>query len=383
MINSGVKDIYYNGLNLERFSFMLDNNSQCYKFYWLEALVNLLVLEGKNEITYFEAAAEMITEAWYTVSEYHLHMGSRSAGRADNGAIERAVNALQDLTGLKSNADSRDVRKAVFDHAAELKDIMRQMTDDVPYRLLSPFLSELKGNDKLWHSDRRLIAYISFVDSKNSLPYSIRYESGLQKTVIWNRYWADMIKDNYLLIQEWIRSKKIRYLQDRNPGVPGIIYKLDIETSRKLNHVHKLWDAIMEREEVHDIYTGSAVNGTRYDIDHFIPWSYVASDELWNLTPSQRTSNSQKSNNLPDWETYFSGFLSIQHQLKRNIQAEEQIYDLFEKCRNDNLNTLWAGNLYQIAADTEFDKTIEENMKPIWQAAKLQGYATWLYTSNK
>ena len=325
----------------------------------------------------------MITEAWYTVSEYHLHMGSRSAGRADNGAIERAVNALQDLTGLKSNADSRDVRKAVFDHAAELKDIMRQMTDDVPYRLLSPFLSELKGNDKLWHSDRKLIAYISFVDSKNSLPYSIRYESGLQKTVIWNRYWADMIKDNYLLIQEWIRSKKIRYLQDRNPGVPGIIYKLDIETSRKLNHVHKLWDAIMEREEVHDIYTGSAVNGTRYDIDHFIPWSYVASDELWNLTPSQRTSNSQKSNNLPDWETYFSGFLSIQHQLKRNIQAEEQIYDLFEKCRNDNLNTLWAGNLYQIAADTEFDKTIEENMKPIWQAAKLQGYATWLYTSNK
>ena len=37
--------------------------------------------------------------------------------------------------------------------------------------------------------------------------------------------------------------KKVKYLQDRNPGVPGIIYKLEDEENkvRKLEKVRELW----------------------------------------------------------------------------------------------------------------------------------------------
>ena len=44
-----------NNLNIERFSLMLNNNSQCYKFYWLEALGRLLIEDGKKDITFYEA----------------------------------------------------------------------------------------------------------------------------------------------------------------------------------------------------------------------------------------------------------------------------------------------------------------------------------------
>lgn len=132
----------------------------------------------------------------------------------------------------------------------------------------------------------------------------MEFESHTVKYVHWNDSWIQMVKDNYILILEWIRSKKIRYLQDRNPGVPGIVYKLDLATARKLTHVHHLWDAVMEKEDVIGIYTNTLLNGKRYDIDHFIPWSYVTTDELWNLTPSEKLSNILKSNHLPDWDVY-------------------------------------------------------------------------------
>ncbi|MDY5576621.1 MAG: HNH endonuclease domain-containing protein [Lachnospiraceae bacterium] len=33
-------------------------------------------------------------------------------------------------------------------------------------------------------------------------------------------------------------------------------------------------------------------------IDHFVPWSYVAHDEMWNLNPTTKSINSSKRNNL-------------------------------------------------------------------------------------
>ena len=55
---------------------MFDNTSECYKFFWFKAIVGKVV-EGKQEITYEELADEMIAEAWYRVTEYHLNLGPR------------------------------------------------------------------------------------------------------------------------------------------------------------------------------------------------------------------------------------------------------------------------------------------------------------------
>ena len=379
MTNLGIQTIYVNNLDLERFSLMLDNNSQCYKFYWLEALVNLLVRDGKKDVSFHEAAYEMIIEAWYTVSEYHLHMGS-VYGTESRNAIERAVNYIQSKSDLSSSAQRDKIEEAIrsCEHDHEFQKIINQMTDDVPYRLLSPFVPELKGNDRLWHSDQKLIEYFNLINQKSLLPYYMEFESHSHKYVHWNDPWAAMVKDNYILILEWIRSKKIRYLQDRNPGVPGIVYKLDIVTARKLNHVHHLWDAVMEKDDVIDIYTNNVLNGRRYDIDHFIPWSYVMADELWNLTPAEKASNISKSNHLPNWDKTFNAFVNNQLQLHGFIHKDEHIRELFEKCRNSNLNTLWASDLYNVNDEDQFRSLLKENMRPVYNAARLQGYSIWL-----
>jgi CRISPR/Cas system Type II protein with McrA/HNH and RuvC-like nuclease domain len=35
-------------------------------------------------------------------------------------------------------------------------------------------------------------------------------------------------------------------------------------------------------------------------IDHFIPWSYIYSDDIWNLVITSKSNNSKKSNKLTD-----------------------------------------------------------------------------------
>ena len=35
----------------------------------------------------------------------------------------------------------------------------------------------------------------------------------------------------------------------------------------------------MEVQEIRDVFTGQPMEG-KYDIDHFIPWSFVMNDEL-------------------------------------------------------------------------------------------------------
>lgn len=55
-----------------------------------------------------------------------------------------------------------------------------------------------------------------------------------------------------------------------------------------------------------EIYGGNILTEKDISIDHFVPWSYVAHDEMWNLNPTTKSINSSKSNNLPDWDTYFN-----------------------------------------------------------------------------
>ena len=62
---------YSDSLEVQYLNRIFDNTSECYKFFWFQAVVSK-VLEGKTCITYEEIINEMIADAWYMVTEYHL-----------------------------------------------------------------------------------------------------------------------------------------------------------------------------------------------------------------------------------------------------------------------------------------------------------------------
>lgn len=245
---------YQNKLDIEGFSNMMKDPSYCYKFYWLEAIVNL-ISEDVWHTTFDEIIDEMIANAWYSVMEFHIHLSGVVMGDVRDG-LERAIYKLAELSDLKINSSKMEIKDALKIHSKEMKSIKKQLTNMVPYRALAGFFvrSERKVN---WDSTARLVEYIQEFDkSQAKLPYVLGTSTGLTREVIFNLDWMRMIQDNTVAILGWIQYEKVKWLQSNNPEVPGLVYKLAPlnEKMRKLGNVHKLWDAIMTERDLRDIF---------------------------------------------------------------------------------------------------------------------------------
>ena len=89
-----LKVVYENNLDTDKFARMFNNKAQSYKFYWFEAILNLTKISEKD-LTFEEIIDEMICEAWHTVTYYHLRLGPKVNGNAEN-FLEHAINTLND-----------------------------------------------------------------------------------------------------------------------------------------------------------------------------------------------------------------------------------------------------------------------------------------------
>ena len=65
---------YSETLDIQYLGKFFENTSECYKLFWFQAILTKLD-EGRTELTFEELADEMIADAWYMVSEYHLNLG--------------------------------------------------------------------------------------------------------------------------------------------------------------------------------------------------------------------------------------------------------------------------------------------------------------------
>ena len=254
----------------------------------------------------------------------------------------------------------------------------------VPYRALSEFFRS-RSFTVDWDSVQRMVGYIKQYDRTiQALPYTLGTSSKLEREVYFNSAWSEMIQDNTVSILGWIQYEKVKWLQTNNPEVPGLVYKLAPlnEKARNLKRVRTLWDGIMNIMPVRDIYTGEVLDRLGYEVDHFVPWSYVMNDELWNLMPMEASMNSSKSNQLPRWAPFFSRFAENQYLLYGLIQDNKQIFDLFEGCYRDNLHSIWAGQELYRPGNTreEFFQILQKNMQPVYDSARRQGYEEWSYS---
>ncbi len=371
---------YYNTLDIESFSLMMKDPSYCYKFYWLEAIVQV-ISEGIRETTFDAVINEMICNAWYSVREFHIHLsGMLSDGQVRDG-LERAVLRLTELSDLPANASKVEIKNAIVAHKDELKVFKEQLTNMVPYRALAGFFHKSEETAD-WGSPRRMITYIERINREVVLlPYTLGKESKLKKKVYFQDAWVEMIQDQTVSILGWIQYEKVKWLQNNNPEVPGLVYKLVSmdEKMRKLNNVRKLWEGILQVSEVKDVFTDKSVVPKQYDVDHFIPWSFVMNDELWNLMPMDSSLNSLKSNKLPKWDPFFERFARNQYIMYGLIHEKDRIRRLYEACYRDNLHSLWAGQeLYRKGnTEIEFYNILQKNMQPVYDSARRQGYEVW------
>ena len=359
---------FYQGLHTQYLQRLFDNMSESYKLFWFQAIVDK-VAEGRQVITFDELVDDMIASAWYMVLEYKLNLGP-----ADT--LEALVQDAQRVTNLKSSEKKETIIKAL--HSITDKEILRKkqvLTYNVPYRLQAPFLPRIKGES--WNGSKKDLA--NRIASHEGIIYWFVQISGLDSIIEVSEEWTKYIRANYEVLLGWVQYNMIQYLQRRNPSVPGIPNKLRPPQERNLDKVKKLWKSIIEVEPVHEIYGALEIKPSDMSIDHFVPWSYVAHDELWNLSPTTKSINSKKSNRLPDWDSYYPELRALQRHAYDLVWKYPSVHREFDKCLKEHVNSTDVQHkLYrQGLPEEEFYTNLEGIIRPVYLAAQNMGFEKW------
>lgn len=363
---------YSNKLDIKHLSRLFDNMSECYKLFWFQAIVDA-VISGREKASYDELINQMIIDAWYMVSEYKLNLGPKDT-------LEDLVHYAYKLSGLKSSEKRGKVLEFLQNSQdKELISRKRVLTLNVPYRLQAPFMPNFKGT--AWDGGSADIA--ARINQHQRLMYYFIAISGLQSEIRFDKDWMDYIQANQEIIKGWIQYNMILYLQRRNPSVPGIANKINPPDERNLEKVKKYWKQIITLKPTHDIYGDIELTTGDISIDHFVPWSYVAHDELWNLHPTTRSINSRKSNFLPDWKLYFDKLGEIEYEAYEMVQQYEAVHKEFDKCVKEHVNNQDVlGKLYRSGlTKTEFIGNLKDIIEPVYTAANNMGFDFWRFTA--
>lgn len=141
-----------------------------------------------------------------------------------------------------------------------------------------------------------------------------------------------------------------KFLQKKNPlATPGILLE-EIENITQRESLQQFQLMIMEHSGNSCFYTGKSLEQGRRSIavDHFVPWSFVHSDELWNFVLTTGPLNSSKGSKLPA-ERYLE-------KLDARNRLFSQRGDVYVKQYMENYQFNLLVKLYQYAELNGFEK---------------------------
>lgn len=370
---------YSEELNIGYLSKLFENTTNCYKFFWFQAI--LRKMDGvRSRFTFDELINEMIADAWYMVTEYHLRLGP--LGITDN--LEEVVKYIHEKYGFAP----AEKREKILEFLQEVEDkrIVKYKSDltlNVPYRLQVPFYDEINIARSMWNGSKKIL--ISEINRQKRLIYYFARISGLRTIIEVDEVWAEYLLKHKEILKGWTQLKLIQYLQNKNPSVPGIADKIEAPISRDIERVRKYWKLIIQIDSsLRDIYGDILLKDEKISVDHFVPWQYVAHDELWNLHPTIKSINSSKSNSLPSWKLYFNSLGKLEYRAYELKNQNETLAREFQKIAPYHLNNQQIRNqLYAEGLDkNSFIERLEHVVKPVYESAQMSGFREWVYDKS-
>lgn len=370
---------YSEELNIGYLSKLFENTTNCYKFFWFQAI--LRKMDGvRSRFTFDELINEMIADAWYMVTEYHLRLGP--LGITDN--LEEVVKYIHEKYGFAP----AEKREKILEFLQEVEDkrIIKYKSDltlNVPYRLQVPFYDEINIARSMWNGSKKIL--ISEINRQKRLIYYFARISGLRTIIEVDEVWAEYLLKHKEILKGWTQLKLIQYLQNKNPSVPGIADKIEAPISRDIERVRKYWKLIIQIDSsLRDIYGDILLKDEKISVDHFVPWQYVAHDELWNLHPTIKSINSSKSNSLPSWKLYFNSLGKLEYRAYELKNQNETLAREFQKIAPYHLNNQQIRNqLYAEGLDkNSFIERLEHVVKPVYESAQMSGFREWVYDKS-
>ena len=362
-----------NDLPIEKLSAIFKKTTNSYKYLYFIALLNLIEENNFNQNVFpvDEIYTEMLTIAWYPHSYFMLNFGSSDK-----------IGILLDKLGSSNYSPSTITKKSHEKLRTMLKihtnEIAGTLDRYVKFLLLRVFFEEqLRGING--HPVHNRIKDMAANKLKEFWP--IYYITDDESKIIIPPIWINYFAQNISILKGFAAWEWLIYMQKRNLTVPNLHLKLFPPHKRgALKFQIKIWESILTERRFYCIYTGKQIDIGNFSLDHFLPWSYFAHDELYNLTPTTGSINSAKSNLLPDLNTYLDPLIEQQIKVIRTAKLVSN-KETWNRMKGSYISALQIKEENILLGKTELSTILESHFKVNLQLAENQGFHTnWKYT---
>lgn len=366
-------------VNIPALTRLFADTTNSYKYVFFISLLDILNrcrFDVSQPIAFQDLVVEMLANAWYPHTYFKLSFGTQDkiAQTLDSLTLK-----IQDPVLKFTDTDKKLLRSAIEEQ--DLKKIVQKLRRFVPFRLITPFLEqELQGVENKGKGDN-LDRAVPRAAEKGFNQYKPLYRFDSEQysscnSIIFHPSWAAYFEKHYIIVRGWAAWEWLNYMQKRNPSTPSLVYKLFAPSKREpLKKQTDYWKIVLSQLDFHCIYSGQKIDIENFSLDHYLPWSFVAHDQLWNLVPTTPEINSAKSNNLPP-DYFFERFVAAQHlglttchgQMNNaswNTTVEAYINDLRIETQNDLLDLEKLRNAYS------------STIQPLVTLAANQGFKLW------
>lgn len=370
-------------VNVSALSRLFKKTTNSYKYLFFISLLDILErrqFEALSPISFREIIIEMLANAWYSHTYFKLSFGiqDKISNKLDSLNID-----IIDTKIIFQDADKRYLRRTINDKPID--DIVFELRRYVPFLLIRPFFEqELKsakaGKNKRTNPGEDEQEIINIAETLFNVKKPLyRFDANLYKdcsAINLHPEWISYIENNYSIVRAWACWEWLKYMQQRNPNVPAVANKLFPPQERgSLNNQKSYWKLILKQNNLQCIYTKRTLPSSGFSLDHYLPWSFVAHDQPWNLIPTFPEVNSSKSNNIPA-DDYFEEFVNLQHlglSVSKELMGTQQWSNYVEPYMADlkitDQNTLLELQILKFA--------YESTLKPLISIAIRQGFTRW------
>ena len=295
--------------------------SNTYKMAWIRSIVEICVLNPNQSLIRFDQIAEkMFGLYWNQTIFFNLEQGPVTKRPEILQLVQEEILKYQSTHGYKPEWFSKVENKI---------DVPRQKISTVLGKDVSEKFLNLSNSER-----KKEVIQIYDLD-KNNQTITVHEPHLLAE-------YSDTLFDliNYRWVQELEQFNQAPRIAAKVRGTDRNKLK-----RKSLSHFRRYLD--LENPEHRCFYTDKKITDTNPHIDHVLPWSYLYSDDLWNLVYVDRSYNSVKGNKIPTEdkiEKLEARNLSLQSLLKaRGWSVNPRVEELQMAVEHDWVRKFWVG----------------------------------------
>lgn len=300
-------------------------NATSYKFCFIKALIeNVFNVDNDGYLDYDDIYEKFTETYWYLTVQHKIRQGNASIYRDGK---KTSVERVFDKFFLRYPALTPDISFEAIDEKIRHK-MVTEIKNRCKRYVIGAVYGDTDGTFYSFHLSKEILKFHPDV-----LAFLKKYEYILLKL---NHY-------------EWIKFlEKVNKEEDSY----ALAKKLDYATKRTNLKVYR--NLLYDTFHRHDcFYCGRKLKSI--EVDHFIPWSFVRNDKLWNLALACPKCNNSKRDSLST-RYYIEKILAqndyiIEHSnnidvVKREFKIYEpkKIYEMYECAIFNGFDYGWSPN---------------------------------------